>query len=51
MVHVLAEQKAREAIAAGADGLAHLYLDDSAEIWGIRPSWALGDWLRNIMYS
>ncbi|HLJ45712.1 MAG TPA: amidohydrolase family protein [Bryobacteraceae bacterium] len=58
VVHVLAQRKTQEAIAAGADGLAHLYLGDSAEIWvirprfgGIRPSWALGDWLRNIMYS
>jgi imidazolonepropionase-like amidohydrolase len=30
VVHVLAEQKAREAIVAGADGLAHLFLGDSA---------------------
>ena len=58
VVHVLAQRKTQEAIAAGADGLAHLYLGDSAEIWvirprfgGIRPSWALADLLRNIMYS
>ena len=30
VVHVLTEQKAREAIAAGADGLAHLFLGESA---------------------
>jgi imidazolonepropionase-like amidohydrolase len=30
VVHVLAEQKAREAIAAGVDGLAHLFIGDSA---------------------
>jgi imidazolonepropionase-like amidohydrolase len=29
VVHVLSEQQAREAIAAGADGLAHLFLGDS----------------------
>ncbi|MBW8813398.1 MAG: amidohydrolase family protein [Caulobacterales bacterium] len=30
VVHVLAEAKAREAIAAGADGLAHLFIGDAA---------------------
>jgi imidazolonepropionase-like amidohydrolase len=30
VVHVLSEQQARDAIAAGADGLAHLFLGDSA---------------------
>jgi imidazolonepropionase-like amidohydrolase len=30
VVHVLAEQKAREAIAAGADGLAHLFIGEHA---------------------
>ena len=30
VAHVLAEQKAREAIAAGVDGLAHLFIGDSA---------------------
>ena len=30
VVHVLEERKAREAIAAGADGLAHLFAGDSA---------------------
>src|SRR5580704_1660161 len=29
VVHVLSEQQARDAIAAGADGLAHLFLGDS----------------------
>ena len=32
VVHVLAEQKAREAIAAGADGLAHLFLGEDASL-------------------
>ncbi|HEV8194687.1 MAG TPA: amidohydrolase family protein [Ktedonobacterales bacterium] len=30
VVHALSEQKARQAIAAGADGLAHLFLGDAA---------------------
>ena len=32
VVHVLAEQKAREAIAAGADGLAHLFLGEDVSL-------------------
>jgi imidazolonepropionase-like amidohydrolase len=32
VVHVLSEQKARQAIAAGADGLAHLFIGDEASL-------------------